>query len=68
MKNDEIPDYLPVKDNAELLQLSGYEIERIRSEGKVTHFFLRRQVSENEYKFRLLMITADGKRFITSEY
>lgn len=68
MKNEEIPDYLPVKNDAELQQLSGYEIENIRSEGNITHFFLRRKVSEDETRFRLLMVLADGKKFMTEEY
>ena len=37
-----IPDYELVKDGNELNDLAGYEIEAIRSEEKVTHFFLRR--------------------------
>jgi hypothetical protein len=66
--NDNIPDYELVKDGNKLNDLAGYEIEAIRSEDKVTHFFLRRKVSDDEYKFRLLMIMADGKRFMTREY
>lgn len=71
-KEDNIPDFHPIKDNQGLAELNGYEIDGIcESAGKDNKsmiIFLKRTLPDGKVAHREFMITKTKCKFMTNEY